>query len=85
MGSFTIHIFRIVLRFWDHGLFYYLDSRYAPVTDTCSVDAPPEKKLRPWALKDFTAAFLVLGFGVCISILAFIFEHIVNFIAIMWK
>ena len=61
------------------GIVEHLKKKHIPPNDKCRTDAPhPTTKNKPFSLRERVSAFLIWGIGICLSILAFIFEIIVN-------
>lgn len=60
---------------WDSGFFAYFKQKYIPqIPFECRTDVEQEKETKAFSLTDFSAAFLILGGGLSLGILAFIIE-----------
>ena len=65
---------RFILRMWASGTVSYMMREHFPVATKCRTDSPPETYIRTLTLTDLAAAFLILGIGLSLSILAFAIE-----------
>lgn len=63
-----------ILRMWASGTVSHMEREHFPVATKCRTDNPPETNIRTLTLTDLAAAFLILGIGLSLSILAFAIE-----------
>jgi len=59
---------------WASGTVSHMIKEHFPVATKCRTDNPPETNIRTLTLTDLAAAFLILGIGLSLSILAFAIE-----------
>lgn len=59
---------------WASGTISHMMREHFPVATNCRTDHPPETNKRPLTLTELAAAFLLLGFGLSVSVLAFAVE-----------
>ena len=71
---FILFKLRFILRMWASGTISYIKGNHFPVASKCRTDNPPESNTRSLTLTDLAAPFFILGVGLSISIVAFIFE-----------
>lgn len=65
------------MQLWENGITIYMKRKYFPTTDSCKVsDVKQQKKLAPWKLIDLSPAFFILGAGLSLATIVFIFELI---------
>ncbi len=81
----SIRLFLIyrILKFWENGLLLKIIDRYEnkETKAICSPHKTDRPRLTPVSLYDLSSAFIVLGLGIVLSILAFFLEICYN----MWK
>ena len=65
-----------VIKSWDNGFIAYLKNKYFPGDKECHTDVPPNGKWKTLTLRDLSFTFIIIGAGVPLSILAFIFENL---------
>ena len=71
-----VSLFRL-MQSLEVGLVPYWFSKHTPNIDKCRVDIEkPQGKIKSIKLYDMASAFLVIGFGVALSFLAFLLEII---------
>jgi len=58
------------------GIIDLYKKKYFPSTKQCRTDIPPETKTQSLTLVEFGAAFMILGVGLTLSLLAFLTEII---------
>ena len=61
-------------KFWENGILNHLFAKFTPKIDKCMVDKSDPPKLSPLKLIDLSSAFLILGIGYGLSLVAFLFE-----------
>lgn len=66
------------MEFWEYGLVQFLTAKLTPPkSDKCfAKNAKPKTSVRQVAIKkeDLISAFLILGFGIALSLLCFFIE-----------
>ncbi len=70
---------RFFLRINGAGIIDLNKKKFFPSTMKCRTDIPPETKTRSLTLLDMTFAFVILGFGLVVSVLAFLAEILAKF------
>lgn len=66
---------------WANGLIAY-GRKALPSTDECRVDKPLQAKIRTLTLFDLSPAFLILGFGLSLSLFCFVMEMLSKYVFI---
>lgn len=70
---------RVILRLWGSGIVNYMISQAVDSTKQCRVDDKPKTKVQVLKLVDLAAVFVLIGLGLTLSVLVFIFEIIVSY------
>ena len=61
-------------QFWENGIMDRMFAKFTPKIDKCMVDKKEPPKLSPLKLVDLSSAFVILGIGCGLSLVAFLFE-----------
>ena len=67
------------------GIVALYKQRHMPITNQCNTDVPPETKTRSLNLTDLAPAFLILGIGLSLSIVAFSVEIMANYLKLFMR
>ena len=60
----------------QNGIIYYLKEKYFPKSGQCRVDADTGSKAAAMNLNELAIAFVMLGLGLALSVVAFLLEMI---------